>query len=197
MPEMTCEEFYLKKIAPVEASPSDYREFFDLLWRVHSERIFKYAHSWLGNVEDARDVCQDAFLRAMRYIQKHPGRIPLKVNFGAWLTVITRHLVFDRFRDPLVRSGRVSRGTVEVVAAEQSPEERAITKELLAILRKCIAALTERARTILTLRDLRGISEKEVAAKLKSKPNAISVALHRARKALRECVTMAISAGEG
>ena len=84
-PAMSCEEFYFKRIALVEASAQDYREFFELLWRAHGEVLYKHAYSRLRNFEDARDVCQDAFVKAMQFIQDNPGRIPLKVNFGGWL----------------------------------------------------------------------------------------------------------------
>ena len=188
-PEMTCKEFYFQHIVPVEASPDDYRRFFEMLWQAHGEVVFQHACARLGNQEDARDVCQDAFVRAMQYVQKNPGRIPLKVNFRAWLRAIARNLILDRFRRVMVRPGRSSSELLETAPVEQPPEERLVRSEDLAILRKCLDSLTERARTILTLRDLEGKSEKVVAGEIGSNPNAVCVALHRARKVLRECVT--------
>ena len=66
---------------------------------------------------------------------------------------------------------------------------RAIIAEDLAILRKCLESLTERARTIVVLADMEGIGHRKIAEKLGSNPNAVNVALHRARKTLRECVS--------
>ncbi len=184
----TCEEFYFNRIAPVEATSQDYREFFELLWKAHSEGLYKYAYSWLKNFEDARDICADAYVKAMQYVQKHPDRIPLKVNFRAWLRVICKHLILDRFRRAMIAPERVSSPLVEAAPVEQAPEERLVTSEDLEILHKCIESLTERARTIVTLRDLNGMSEKDVAKEVGSNANAVGVALHRARKSLRECV---------
>jgi len=189
-PDTTCEEFYFTRIAALEASPEDYRDFFERLWRANGETVFKYAYSRLGDLEDARDVCQDTFVRAMQFIQKNPGRIPPKVNFRAWLRVIVRNLVNDRFRKVLVRPHRASESLLETLPVEQPPEERMVTADALAILRKCIESLTERARMLIILRDIEGLSEKDIAAKAQSNPNAVSVSLHRARKTLRECVAM-------
>ena len=189
-PEKTCEQFYFERIAPVEATVEDYREFFELLWKAHGEIIFKFACARLANHEDARDVCQDTFVHAMRYLQRNPDRVPLQVNFRAWLRVIARHLIVDRFRKVMVRPEEVASAIVEDAPVEQPPEARAIADEDLAILRKCLEELTERARTIVLLREAEGMSGKDVAARLNSSPNAVCVALHRALKALRECVAM-------
>jgi RNA polymerase sigma-70 factor (ECF subfamily) len=190
-PGVTCEEFFRERIASVEATAEDYREFFDLFWRTHSEGVFTLAYSLLRNYEDARDVCQDTFLRAIRYIQQNPGSVPLKTNFRGWLCVIARHLVIDRFRKILVRPHETSLESIEQPPAAQSPQDRAILSEDLKILQECLEKLTERARMTVYLREIKGLSEKVIAEKLNSNPNAVCVALHRARKALRECVELA------
>lgn len=186
--DTTCEKFYFARIAPVEATADDYREFFDLLWRTHGETVFKFAYIRLRKVEDARDVCQDAFVRAMQFIQENPGRVPLKVNFRGWLRVIVRNIINDRFRRVLCRSEPISSDASDHAPVEELPEDRMILAEDLAILRRCIEELTERARKIVFLRDIEGLSEKSIAKQVGSNPNAVSVALHRARKSLRECV---------
>ena len=185
---ISCEEFYFKRIAATAAGPADYREFFELLWQSHGEFAFKMAFSWLNNLEDARDVCQDAFLRAMEFLQKNPGRIPLKVNFRAWLRAIIRHLVYDRFRRVLTQGRPQGDEALEVVPVELSPEDRLATTEELIALTRCISRLGDDARTLIQLRDLEGLSEREVAARLNITTNNVGVALHRARKSLRECV---------
>ena len=53
-----------------------------------------------------------------------------------------------------------------------------------------LKSLNERARTMVVLRDLDGVSEKDIAARFNMDRNALYVALHRARKTLRECVSM-------
>lgn len=183
----TCEEYYFRKIAPRRASAGDYREFFKLLWLQHGQIILKYAYSRLGKYEDARDICQDAFVRAMVFIQSNPGRILPRVNFRAWLRVIVRNLICDRFRRVQVRPDEIPR-EVGSAPEDHPPEESLITAEDLAILRKCLESLTERARTIVVLADMEGIGHRNIAEKLESNPNAVNVALHRARKTLRECV---------
>jgi RNA polymerase sigma-70 factor (ECF subfamily) len=187
---MTPEEFYFQHIAPANASPEDYRRFFEILWHAHGEAVFKYAFCRLGHREDARDVCQDVFVQAMKYLQENPDRVPLKVNFKAWLGVIARNLIFDRFRQAMIRPRQAGMAPLEVMPVEEPPERRMVTAEDLRALQECLDSLTERARSILTMSDIEGIPEKEISAKFDMETNALYVALYRARKSLRECVSV-------
>jgi RNA polymerase sigma factor (sigma-70 family) len=190
MADLTCEEFYFQRIALAEASPDDYREFFSLLWHANGQSVFQHAYSRLGNVEDARDVCQDAFLKAMVFLQKNPGRIPTKVNFRAWLRAIACNLINDRFRRALLKPAALPKEVLETLPVEQPPEARLTTADDLAAMKKCLDSLSPQAQAILRLREVEGKSEKEVAAAVHSNPNAVCVALHRARKSLRECIRL-------
>lgn len=184
------EQFFFDTIASAQAAPQDYRTFFEALWREHGERVFGYAFSRLRNEADARDICQSTFVNAMEFVQRNPQRVPLRVNFRGWLRVIARNLINDRFRRVLVRPAHVSTEAVGEISVHQPPEDRAVTAEDLAILSRCLDELTERSRSIVLLREVEGQSEKRIAEKLGSTANAVCVALHRARKALRECVSM-------
>jgi len=186
----TCEEFFFERIAAVEATPEDYREFFDLLWQHHSRRVFQYAYSRLRSLEDARDVCQDTFLRAMQFVQKNLGKQPLRTNFQAWLRVIARHVVCDRLRKEAVRRKSIDSGFLVPLPSEPPPETRAIRAEELAVLQECIEQLSERARNILLLRDVENMTTQAIAKRMGSNTNAVCVALHRARRALRTCVAL-------
>lgn len=189
-PGPTCEEFFSARIAAVEATPEDYREFFDLLWQHNSRRVFQYAYSTLRSVEEARDVCQDTFLRAMQFVQKDPGKRPLRTNFRAWLCVIARHAVCDRLRKEAVRRKSIDSGSLIPPPSEPPPETRAIRAEELAALVECIEQLSERARSILLLRDVENMTSQAIAKQMGSNANAVCVALHRARRALRTCVAL-------
>lgn len=186
-PDLTCEQFYAKNIASMAADPDNYREFFQMLWQANGETVFKIAYCYLGSEEDARDICQEAFVRAMGYLQKGglAGREP---NFRAWLRTITRNLVFDRFRRQQKAPVRLGEEALQVIPVDQPPDRRMITSEDLERLTQCMDRLTGRSRELFLLREVDGLSEKEIASRLATTANSVCVSLHRARKVLRHCV---------
>jgi RNA polymerase sigma-70 factor (ECF subfamily) len=185
----TCEDFYRTRIDS-HAGPEDYREFFQLLWKMNGVAVFRLAFQHLGGEEDAREICQEVFVRAMAHLQKAGVGDRDRLNFRAWLRTITRNLVYDRFRRAETMPRRAGDEALEVVPVMQPPEQRMIGAEDLEILNRCMKKLTDQARRIVELRELQGLSEKDIAAQLGTTSNAVSVGLHRARKQLRHCVEM-------
>jgi len=184
----TCEEFFFERIAAADPTPEDYREFFELLWQTHSRRVFQEAYVRLRQREDAQDICQEAFLRAMLFIQRRPKHVPPKTNFSAWLRVITRNACCDRLRKGKARRHREAASDVEDLPVTAPPEKDAVLAEDLVILQECIEQLTDRVREVLLLHELKGLTAKAIAVELGSNTNAVCVALHRARRTLRRCV---------
>ncbi len=185
----TCEDFYRSRIDS-HASPEDYREFFQLLWEMNGVAVFRLAFQHLGGEEDAREVCQEVFVRAMSHLQKAGGDNRERLNFRAWLRTITRNLVYDRFRRAETMPRRAGEEALEVVPVVQPPEQQMVCAEDLEILTRCMNKLTDQARRIVELREFQGLSEKDIATQLGTTSNAVSVGLHRARKQLRHCVEM-------
>ncbi len=196
--------FFEERIAYGRATPSDYRELVRLLWESYGQNVFLFAQAKLGNVEDARDVCQDVFLKAVQWLQSNQGRTPTKVNFPAWLRRIARNLIIDRFRRPAMamefnasalgsededmpRDGWAGESATSDPAAEVSRDEE------IAALNECIQSMPEKRRRILTLRDIDGLSYAEVAEAEGIPPGTVATVLHRARSALRECVEIRLA----
>jgi RNA polymerase sigma factor (sigma-70 family) len=179
-------------------SPDDRRRLLELLWEHYSQKVFLFACARLGNVHDARDLCHDTFVKAMEWFQANPDRRPPKVNFPGWLLRIAWHLIIDHGRRPhVVREwpkphpgdegdeppfdGGPDPGVGE-------PLDGMIHEEELAALRACMDELPERKRRVVVLRDIDGRPCEEIASEVGMLVNTVRVTLHRARKALRECV---------
>ena len=64
---------------------------FEGFVREYGERAFQFAYRLTGNVEDAKDLVQDAFHRALRSWDRYDPSRPL----DAWFFTILRHLYFD------------------------------------------------------------------------------------------------------
>src|SRR5688572_23998425 len=112
----------------------------------------------LGNVADADDVCQDAFLIAMREI--HQCRQPSR--FGAWLSQIVRNRARDMLR---LRSTRVIVAMEDVVmpfdARQLDEVERSEQREVLL---EALEQLEPAHREAILLHDMEGWKHREIAA---------------------------------
>jgi len=172
--------------ALVDRAADGEREAFDELVRLTHRDAFGLALRLTGNEEDARDVVQDAYLRAYRSI----GRFRGDARFSTWLYRIvantsSTHLTKrSRHRhDELVDDTQIvdQRPDVDpVVAAE--------TGELRDELDTAIRDLPPRLRAVVVLRDVYDLSHDAIADELGISVSAAKVRLHRARRRLREQV---------
>jgi RNA polymerase sigma-70 factor (ECF subfamily) len=143
----------------------------------------------LRDPDDARDVAQDALLRFFSRLDRFtPGRA-----VQPWLCAIVRNRACD-----LVRSRRrhpeesldardepgTGRRDHEVVDTAPGPEASAERRELQARIWRALAALGEREREILVLRDYQDLSYEEIAGVLAVPMGTVMSRLHRARRAL-------------
>ena len=193
-------EYFENNIIDSKPSPENYRQLMQLLWESYSQSIFLYACAKLEDQEEARDVCQDAFLQAMEWLVKNPGQVPTKVNFPAWLRRIARNIIIDRFRRPaLIRQlpytqdGAADDEQLYADWPEIStcgPLDNIVKEEKIDALQECIDALPNRKKQVVILRDVEGLSYSTIAKKVAMPQSTVGVTLHRVRKDLRECVEL-------
>ncbi|MBN1509263.1 MAG: RNA polymerase sigma factor [Sedimentisphaerales bacterium] len=195
--------FFRDRILGAAPSKEDYRRFTELLWEACSRDVFLFARARLTNHEDARDVCQDTFLRAIEWLAENPDQVPASVNFPAWLRRIARNLIIDRFRRPaLVRElPDLAQGEGENERRLDDwpepltcdPSDRITEQERLDALRKCLDALSERKRQVIVLRDLNGLSYDTIASRTAIPRSTVGVTLHRVRRELRDCIELRLA----
>lgn len=190
------ETFFRERIQR-KATAQDYRRFIELLWNCYSQEVFLYAHAKLRNLEDARDICQDTFLKAIQWLQRREEQVPATVNFPAWLRRIARNLIIDRFRRPALidawsqmEHDPYGDGGDWTEQGAWGPVEQASHREQLDMLYHCINRLPEVSRRILMMCDLDGDSYEAIARQVHMPRNTVGVVLHRARKQLRDCVEL-------
>lgn len=164
-------------------------EAFAVLVKKYRTKMFNLAYSMTRNRETADDIAQDVFIKAYIYISK----FKYKSSFGTWLYRIAVNTVKDYLR----KASRINKISFdERLASPDIQEDEVVIKEeeLEAKLRKkllhrAIQALPEKHRTILTLRDIQGISYKEITGILNISPGTVDSRLYRARRMLRKKVT--------
>jgi RNA polymerase sigma-70 factor (ECF subfamily) len=147
-------------------------------------RYLRPAHSiasrLLGNLQDAEDLVQEAFLTALANLRSFDRTRP----FGPWFyrIVWTRGLNLRK---------SVARRTAEPLEAERhpgsaDPSAEAERAELAETVRTALAELPERQRLVVQLFDLDGFSGAEIGAMLGLNPGTVRWYLHQGRRALRE-----------
>jgi RNA polymerase sigma-70 factor (ECF subfamily) len=127
--------------------------------------IYALAYRVIGREEDARDVCQETFLRAFRALPGFKGQ----AKFSSWLYRIALNLCRDWIRRQ--RRAPVSQMPEDVdpgeFAAERGPvesiEELVSRRELSAIVEEVMARLPEEQRTAIILKEYHGMTFQEIA----------------------------------
>jgi len=150
-----------------EALPQVLEESADRKSRFISDnlrRIFVQIYRVVGNVEDAQDLTQEAFIKALQ----RSDQIKDPKKAAHWLSRIATNTAIDFLR----RRGRVSFSDIDELPEPpssepgESPEQMVLRSERKLYLEEGLAQLTERERLALVLRDVEGLPAAEVAKRL-------------------------------
>ena len=171
------------------------RRAFDELIERYQRRATSVAYRLLGNLHDALEACQEAFIRAYQNLQT----LEDQRRFGSWLLRIVTNLSlnFRRARgtggrvvsfDDCILDGERPR-TMQVSAPDYSDERpgaKLAADELADVLHVAMAELPDRQRLALVLFSIEQMPQKQVAEILDCSVEAVKWHVHQARKKLRE-----------
>ena len=127
--------------------------------------IYALAYRVIGRDEDARDVCQETFLRAFRALPGFKGQ----AKFSSWLYRITLNLCRDwirRQRRTPVVSAPEGVDIVELASAQgpvESIEDLVARKQLSRTVGEAMRFLPEEQRTAIILKEYHGLTFQEIA----------------------------------
>jgi RNA polymerase sigma-70 factor, ECF subfamily len=155
-------------------------EAYGELVALHMRRAFAIAWRILEHREDAEDVVQDAFIRALERI----GTLDRARPFRPWFYRIVVNQALNTRRSRTRRATEpVSDGLATQGMSPASAAENAILGDRL---RSALDGLPERQRTIVQLSDLEELNSSEIAEILDLSAGTVRWHLHQARQALRE-----------
>jgi RNA polymerase sigma-70 factor, ECF subfamily len=165
----------------IAAAQAD-RAAFAALYRRYLDRIYRYLRAHCASADDAADLTQQVFLRALDALPRyHPGPAP----FAAWLFRIAANAAVD--------AGRRRRPEIAwealpplPAAPESEPEAHALRRESLGRLRRLVAGLDAEKRELLALRFAGQLSSTEIAAVVGKRPEAVKKQLTRILRTLKE-----------
>lgn len=165
---------------------------FDRLYHEHVDRIFRLAQRLCGHADDARDLVQETFLNAYRRFDQFRG----EAQVSTWLYTIASRACLRMRRKRKGEPARelsldefipTSEGELRLQIPVQglTPEEALERKELKRALNAAIQKLPPKYRLVLVLRDMEGLSAKEVGDIMGLNERAVKSRLHRARLFVR------------
>ncbi len=168
----------------------------DALIRATYADVYALSRRMLADPDEAADATQEVYVRVVRSVLGFRG----ESAFGTWLHRVTVNVCLSALK---ARSRSRTTGTTAgrhafavpgdadhdaalgLAAADEAPDERAVTSDLLARSEAALRDLPETARTVVVLRDIEGLSTREVASLLDVSESVVKVRLHRAHARLR------------
>jgi RNA polymerase sigma factor (sigma-70 family) len=160
---------------------------FEELYRRYHDRIAAYVRRMVRDPARAEDLAQDAFFSALRRMRATDAEIAFK----PWIFEIARNATIDHWR----RSSRAEEISVDAddqlsasdrgrLVGSSGPDSALVDKERLEHLRGAFDELSDVHTRILVMRELEGLSYREIAEKLDLSRASVESALFRARRRL-------------
>lgn len=164
---------------------------FEVLIRKYETKVYNLAMRLTRNAEDAEEVWQDVFVTVYRKIEGFEG----KAKFSSWLYRITVNAAFMKLRKRKqeqnlavddVLAQMQNRAVSEHYSSGSRSDFMTVNKEMREVLETAITKLPGEYRAVFILRDIDGLSNKEVGEILDLTIPAVKSRLHRSRLMLRK-----------
>jgi len=168
---------------------------FKAIFDSYFPRLYRFTVPRVGgNTEEARDIVQQAFCKAVERLDSYRGEASL---YG-WMLQICRNTLIDRVRHDSTRPQHFSlagsddalESMVEALRAPENeqPDHQAARLDLLSVIEATLDYLPSHYSDVLEWKYVEGNSVKEIAEKMNLAPKAAESLLTRARTAFREAI---------
>ena len=152
---------------------------FDHLLAAHAQRAHRAAVGLMGEEQEAREVAQEALLKAYRARERYDVNRP----FYPWLYRIVKNTCLDAIARRRHRA-RPGLEAERVAGVEPSALDRIGQKEAIAHMRDAIDKLSDEHREIISMRHFQELSYVEIGEILELPQGTVMSRLYRARRAL-------------
>jgi RNA polymerase sigma-70 factor, ECF subfamily len=158
------------------------QEARDMFVAEHMRRIFLQIYRMVGNVADAQDLTQEAFIKALQRTEQ----LKDEQKAAHWLSRIATNTALDFLR----RHGRVTFCEIEYAPEShtESPEDELLRNEHRDYLQDALGSLTPRERAAFVLRDVEDLPAEEVAQRLSCSKATVRSHIANARIKLKKYI---------
>jgi RNA polymerase sigma-70 factor (ECF subfamily) len=192
----------LEEVELIEKVKAGHTEAYGELVRKYQDRVFNTCWRICGHLEDARDLTQEAFLKAFDGIAafRHQS------GFYTWIFRVAVNLAISHRRKRKKRQtlsldqsagaeGTQAESLTERVRhrSEDDPAKSVGEAEMHGLVVHALQTLEEDHRDVIVLRDIEGFDYREIGEILDIPPGTVRSRLHRARMALRQAVLPLLS----
>jgi len=165
----------------LERAKSGDLDAFDQMMRLHEKQVLSTALRMLGNLQDAQDAAQETFLRLYKSLNRLPDILEIK----SWLYRVTVNVCNDMHRDRRRRRSEPLSGP-DPVSSLPDPELAWVHQERGQLVEMALKTLPEKERAAVVLRDVQGLSTREVAEILGSSEVTVRSQISVARGKLKK-----------
>ncbi len=148
------------------------------------DKLYRLALSIVRNRTEAEDIVQDVFLK----IWSKQDEWELIDNMEAYCYRSIKNLSFDRLESMAARSAEKYNAEMEnmMFVDTKNPHSAFVEKEQIDIIYRCIEKLSENQKMVFQLREIEGMSYKDIAKSLNMSEELVKVSLFRARRKIKE-----------
>lgn len=157
---------------------------FAELFKRHYPQVKRVVARKLGNLRDADEIAQSAFVRAYERIDRCGG----DRRFGAWVQVIANNLAVDHIRAAARTQPSEEPVRGDAALGPNAPEDSVLRGEQVTMLRRALETLPVRQRDVVLARDVDGRRPPEIAAAMGLTLGAVDSILLRGRRRLANAV---------
>lgn len=164
------------------------KELFEILLRRYNQRLFRVVRSYIHSEDDARDIMQDAYVKAYTKLEQFNNQS----SFSTWLIRIAINEALQHLR----KNKRIAKNYGETESLENvfnladtnqmNPEKQAIKSETRVMVERAVDQLPEKYKVVFVLHQVEGLSNREIAACLCLTESNVKVRLHRAKNLLKD-----------
>ncbi len=157
---------------------------FEVLVRRHRTPLFSFLLRLTGDRGRAEDLCQDAFLKAVRASADWEPRARVQT----WLYAIARNLAVDEARRQAFRRAEPLDAAPAAAAEDPAPDRAAESALLRPKLEAALAGLPEEQREVFLLREYAGLRFHEIAEVTGAPENTVKSRMRYALEGLRDAL---------
>jgi RNA polymerase sigma-70 factor (ECF subfamily) len=189
---MTTHTETIDELRWIAATKRGETQAFAHIVKRYQDRLFNTLLRMVGHREEARDLTQQAFLRAYESLDRFRGGS----TFYTWLYRIGVNLVLDERKrsarrphlvgEPAVVEASQGRNLRETSTEADAPVDVLMKREREAAVTDAINSLDDLHRAVVVLRDIEGMDYDQIAEVLDCARGTVKSRLHRARLMLRE-----------
>jgi RNA polymerase sigma-70 factor (family 1) len=160
------------------------QQAFTEIYNRYAESLVGFAASKLYDLDDAKDILQDLFVK----LWENREQLYITSNLQSYLFAITRHRIIDKIRKSITREEYASIAQSMQAIYPHSIDNQVEAKELQENIYKSLNQLPSRVKEIYKLSREEGLSNREIAEKLNLSEQTIKNQLSTALKHLRKII---------